>query len=161
MKHILLAAAFLALAAPPAIAGGNHTGGHSAQDMPIGAPGQKAKAKRTVTIVMREKDDGRMVFEPSTLQVRKGETVRLKFLNKGETDHEYVMDVEKTVLEHKEVMAKFPEMEHDDPNAIRLKPGASGEIIWTFTNSGDFTFACLIPGHYEAGMKGALKVAAN
>ena len=161
MKQYLLAASLIALGVPAAFAGGNHAGGHDDQAMAIGKPGEQGKAKRSITIVMKEKEDGSMVFEPSTLNVRKGETVRLRFLNKGETDHEYVMDIEKTVLEHKEVMAKFPEMEHDDPNAIRLAPGKSGEIIWTFTNSGEFTFACLIPGHYEAGMKGALKVAAK
>ena len=68
------------------------------------------------------------------------------------------MDEEKAILEHKDLMAKFPEMEHDDPNAIRLAAGKRGEIIWTFANDGEFTFACLIPGHYESGMKGTLKV---
>lgn len=158
MRILLLSAALAASALSPAFAGGTHAGGHHTV-MAIGAPGEKAKAKRAITIVMKEKADGRMVFEPSTLMVRRGETVRLRFLNKGAADHEYVMDLEGAVLEHKEVMAKFPEMEHDDPNAIRLAPGASGEIIWTFSNSGEFTFACLIPGHYEAGMKGAIKVA--
>lgn len=157
MKRFILAAAMLALAAPAAFASGTHSGSHD--EMAIGKPGEKKEIKRTFNIVMKEKADGGMVFEPSKINVRKGETVRLKFINKGENDHEYVMDEEKTVLEHKETMAKFPEMEHDDPNAIRLAPGKGGEIIWTFANAGDFTFACLIPGHYEAGMKGAISVA--
>lgn len=155
MKRILLAAG-LALAAPAAFASGTHSGGHD--EMAIGKPGEKAKAKRTVTILMKEKADGGMVFEPAALQVRKGETLRLRFINRGENDHEFVMDEQKAILEHKDLMAKFPEMEHDDPNAIRLAAGKSGEIVWTFANAGDFTFACLIPGHYEAGMKGALTV---
>ena len=159
MKSLVLAMSLLAINPGLAFASGTHAGGHGeAAEMAIGKPGEKSKAKRTQTIVMKEKPDGRMVFEPSTLRVKEGETIRLRFLNKGEADHEFVMDEEKTVLEHKAVMAKFPEMEHDDANAIRLAPGASGEIIWTFANAGDFTFACLIPGHYEAGMKGALKV---
>ena len=62
------------------------------------------------------------------------------------------------VAEHKELMNEFPEMEHDDPNAVRLAPGEKGEIIWTFANAGSFQFACLIPCHYEAGMHGALSV---
>ena len=61
-------------------------------------------------------------------------------------------------MEHKAVMEKFPEMEHDDPNSIRLAPGKSGEIVWKFTNDGTFKIACLIPGHYDAGMHGNVVV---
>ncbi len=50
-------------------------------------------------------------------------------------------------------------MEHDDPDEVRLMPGATGEIIWTFTNGGGFEFACRVPGHYESGMHGDLSVA--
>ena len=59
---------------------------------------------------------------------------------------------------HKALMEKFPEMEHADPNSIRLEPGAKGEIIWKFSASGEFQFACLIPGHMEAGMQGPVLV---
>jgi uncharacterized cupredoxin-like copper-binding protein len=157
MRIALIAAAAVFLSSTAAMASGTHGGGHS-DEMPIGKPAGEVKPKRAINVVMKDKADGSMVFEPSTISVRQGETVRLKFVNRGEQDHEFVMDEEKTVLEHKKVMAKFPEMEHDDPNAVRLAAGERGEIVWTFTNSGDFTFACLIPGHYEAGMKGALKV---
>ena len=125
--------------------------------MAIGKPGKAGKAKRTVNISMSEKDDGKMMFQPAVLKVKKGETVRLKFVNKGELDHEFVMDVHEGIMEHKALMEKFPEMEHADPNSIRLAPGKRGEIIWTFTNAGDFGFACLIPGHYDAGMKGDIE----
>lgn len=160
MKRMMIAAMMMAIVPGAALAGGNHSGGHGeAAMMEIGKPGEKAQAKRTVNIVMTEKDDGAMVFEPAVLKVKKGETIRLKFMNKGEGDHEFVMDQHDAVMEHKAVMEKFPEMEHADPNSIRLVPGASGEIIWTFANAGDFTFACLIPGHYESGMKGDINVA--
>lgn len=158
MKLAFAAALLIGLLPGAALAAGTHSGGHDGM-IEIGKPGEKAQAKRTVNIVMRDKDDGSMVFEPARMQVRQGETLRLRFLNKGEQDHEFVMDTNKTIMEHKETMAKFPEMEHDDPNAIRLAAGASGEIVWTFANTGEFTFACLIPGHYEAGMKGDIKVA--
>lgn len=126
--------------------------------MEIGKPGDPAKVSRTVTITMMEKDDGGMVFEPSSLAIEQGETVRLKFVNKGRLDHEFVMDVEEGILEHKALMEKFPEMEHADPNSIKLAPGATGEIVWTFAKAGDFGFACLIPGHYDSGMKGEISV---
>jgi len=56
-------------------------------------------------------------------------------------------------------LEKFPEMEHEDPNAIRLAPGKSGEIVWKFTNDGVFKIACLVPGHYDTGMHGDVTVA--
>jgi uncharacterized cupredoxin-like copper-binding protein len=55
-------------------------------------------------------------------------------------------------------MKKFPDMEHDDPNAKRLSPFNSGELVWKFTKRGEFEFACLIPGHLEAGMLGKVIV---
>ncbi len=124
----------------------------------VGKKGDKAKAKRTINISMRESDDGKMVFEPRVLQFRKGETVILNFTNKGEVDHEFYMDTEEKVQEHKVVMEKNPEMEHADDNSIRLTPGEKGQIVWTFAKDGSFSFACMIPGHYDAGMHGKLKV---
>jgi len=157
-----LATAFsllIIVAAGPAFAGG--TGSHSHDELAVGAPGKAGKATRTVNITMSETDDGKMIFQPASFAAREGETVRLMFYNKGESDHEFVMDKLEVVLEHKAVMEKFPEMEHDDPNAIRLAPGQRGEIVWTFTKAGSFAFGCLIPGHYEAGMKGDIAVAAK
>jgi len=144
-------------AATPALAGG--TGNHSHDELAIGAPGKAGRAKRTVNITMSETVDGKMIFQPASFTAKEGETLRLKFYNKGETDHEFVMDKMEAILEHKAVMEKFPEMEHDDPNAVRLAPGKRGEIVWTFTKAGTFAFGCLIPGHYEAGMKGDIEVA--
>lgn len=160
MTSRLLIAAFAVLSSSAAFAAGNHTGGHSHDDMmAIGAAGEAAKATRTVKFEMRESDDGQMLFEPASLNVKKGETIRLTFINKGEVDHEFVMDTQEAVMEHKAVMEKHPDMEHADPNSLRLQPGQKGEIVWTFANDGDFTFACLIPGHYESGMHGAISVA--
>lgn len=158
MKQLILSIALLAATGPVALAAGNHSGVHH-DIVAIGAAGEAKNAKRTVKFEMRESDDGQMLFEPASLKVKKGETLRLAFVNKGETDHEFVMDTMDAVMEHKALMEKFPEMEHADPNSIRLAPGARGEIVWTFVNDGDFTFACLIPGHYESGMHGAITVA--
>ena len=78
--------------------------------------------------------------------------------NSGSTDHEFVLDDHKGMMKHKALMEKFPEMEHADPNAVRLAPGEKGDVIWKFTKSGKFVFACLIPGHLEAGMSGPIVV---
>ena len=101
-----------------------------------------------------------MVFEPAVLKVKKGETVRLEIQEYGRNRPRVrASTTTKAFMEHKALMEKFPEMEHADANSIRLAAGRNGEIIWTFANAGEFSFACLIPGHYEAGMKGDITVA--
>lgn len=140
-----------------AFASGTHAGG-DAEEYSIGMKGEKARAKRIVNVSMRETADGKMLIEPKVLMFRKGETVTLSFINKGQTDHEFVMDTEEAVQEHKKAMEKNPDMVHADDNTLRLAPGEKGEIIWTFAKDGKFTFACLIPGHYESGMHGNIQV---
>ncbi|MCA1408985.1 copper oxidase [Ensifer sp. IC3342] len=157
MKPAILGLLVAALATP-ALASGNHAGGHG-EAMAVGEPGKKANASQTIRVTMKETSDGKMLFTPSSFKVRKGQTIVFAIRNAGELDHEFVLDQEDKIMEHKAVMEKFPEMEHDDPNAIRLAAGESGEIIWKFTNDGTFKIACLVPGHYDAGMHGDISVA--
>ena len=70
----------------------------------------------------------------------------------------FVMGSLAELKEHAKIMTKFPEMEHDDPNAISVEPGKTGELVWRFTKAGKFDFACLVPGHFEAGMQGKIAV---
>ena len=142
-----------------AFAAGTHDGGHD--EYAIGMKAEKTKARRTINISMRETDEGKMIFEPKKLQFREGETVTLNFVNKGDTKHEFVMDTVAGVLAHKIEMEKNPDMEHADDNSLSLEPGEKGQIIWTFSKPGEYAFACLIPGHYESGMHGPLKVTKN
>ncbi|MEO4044981.1 plastocyanin/azurin family copper-binding protein [Hoeflea sp. CAU 1731] len=152
-----------------ALAAGSHSGGHDDgegskdhhEKMAVGEPGNKSMVNKRISLTMKETDDGEMVFQPSSISVDEGQTVQFIIKNKGELVHEFVLDNHDNVMEHKAVMEKFPEMEHDDPNSIRLEPGKRGEVIWKFSNAGEFEFACLIPGHYDAGMKGDLKVSAK
>ncbi|MBY6142138.1 copper-binding protein [Leisingera daeponensis] len=156
MNKILSAAVIAALSAPPAFAGGTHGGGHH-DEMEVGKPGEAAHADREIAVTMKETDDGKMIFEPSSFSFAKGETIKFVITNSGELEHEFVLDTPERNVHHKELMAKM-DMEHDDPNSVRLDPGASGEIVWTFSNPGTFEFACLIPGHYESGMHGPVAV---
>lgn len=126
--------------------------------MKVGTPGDSSKVDRVIEVSMKETDDGDMIFEPNILYIKKGETIRFVVKNTGELEHEFVLDDHEKLMEHKLIMEKAPEMEHDDPNSIRLIEGTDGEVVWTFTNTGAFEFACLIPGHYEAGMKGTINV---
>ena len=63
--------------------------------------------------------------------------------------------------EHAALMKKFPNMEHDEPYMAHIAPGRTGEIAWTFNRAGEFDFACLPPGHFDAGMSGRIKVSAR
>jgi uncharacterized cupredoxin-like copper-binding protein len=125
--------------------------------MTIGMPGDPAKVDRTIDVSMSETDDGGMLFEPASFEFEQGETIRFNVMNKGYLEHEFVIDSVEGNAKHKELMAKM-DMEHDDPNSVRLDEGASGEVVWTFSNAGTFEFACLIPGHYESGMRGPITV---
>ncbi len=148
-----LAILALAIAAGASHASGQHAGGHDGGD--IGEPGSAAQATRTVQIDMSDA----MRFTPSSVDVRPGETVRFVVKNSGQIRHELVLGTEKELRQHYELMKKNPEMEHADDNMVTVAPGQSGEIVWRFTKAGKVDFACLQPGHYDAGMKGAVKVA--
>jgi len=137
-------------------ASGDHAGGHGSADA-IGRAGNPEKVTRTITIDMSDA----MRFTPSTIAARQGETIRFIVRNSGKIPHEMVLGTEKELMEHYEVMKKHPEMEHEDDNMVTVQPGKTGEIIWHFTKAGTVSFACLLPGHYEAGMKGAVKVKAG
>jgi uncharacterized cupredoxin-like copper-binding protein len=148
-------AAITSLAAVGAFAAGNHAGGHGHQDDAIGKPGVAANATRTVKVDMTDA----MRFTPASIDVKQNETVRFLITNSGKIKHELVLGTEEELKEHYEVMKKNPGMEHDDPNMVTLAPGKSGEVVWQFTKPGKIDFACLQPGHYDAGMKGAVNVA--
>lgn len=156
MKHTFRNTAFAALVAMTAAvasASGTHTGGHDA-DEAIGKPGVATKATRTINVDMTDA----MRFTPAGINVKQGETVRFIIKNSGVLKHELVLGTEKELKEHYEVMKQNPEMEHADPNMVTLAPGKSGEIVWQFTKAGKVDFGCLQPGHYDAGMKGTVKV---
>jgi len=151
---IAAVAASMTLTATAALATGTHAGGHDHDDA-IGKPGIASKATRTVHVDMTD----RMRFIPSRIDVKQGETVRFVVRNAGKLKHELVLGTEKALKSHYEAMKKDPEMEHADPNMVTLAAGGTGEVVWQFTKSGKVDFACLQPGHYDAGMKGAVNVA--
>jgi uncharacterized cupredoxin-like copper-binding protein len=122
-----------------------------------GAPGDPKKPFRVVKVTMLE-DGKKMLFEPAVLEVRLGEQIRFEIFNEGTWNHEFVLATKEANRKHAELMKKFPDMEHDDPNALRLAPFASGAILWKFNKPGTFEYACLIPGHRGAGMHGEVIV---
>lgn len=125
-----------------------------AEQMPFGRAGDPKAAGRTVDVTMKDT----MRFSPATLTVKRGETVRFIVRNEGKLVHEMVLGTEAELAKHAELMRRFPDMEHDEPHMVHVKPGTSEDLVWTFNRSGEFRFACLVPGHYEAGMTGTITV---
>ena len=173
-KMTALALAFgLALASTPAKADAMHGKGHAGA---IGSPGNAAKTTRTVTITMHDN-----YYEPESLSIKEGETVKFVIKNAGSLVHEFSiatgamhaahrpemnMMVEHGVLEPdrinwdaaKKMQATMGHGMHDEPNSKLLEPGKSAEMIWHFPNHANLEFACNVPGHYDAGMVGKIKL---
>jgi uncharacterized cupredoxin-like copper-binding protein len=99
-----------------------------------------------------------MLFEPARIEVKKGEQIRFRLENIGELEHEFLLGTQNEIEEHAEMMKSMPDMTHDDPNAKQVAAKARDYLIWHFNKSGEFDFACLIPGHREAGMTGKIVV---
>lgn len=161
MKYLYLGAAAFALASP--IASVAHGDEHAAprkfdpgqvEATPFGQEGNPKKVTRTLRVGMNDK----MRFSPESITVKRGETVRFVVHNDGQVLHEMVIGTPDALKEHAELMKKFPTMEHADANMAHVKPGRSGEIVWQFTQAGHFEYACLQPGHFEAGMVGKVVV---
>ena len=134
---------------------------HTARNAPVvkeqkawGIAGDTQAVARTITLRMT--DD--MRFTPRHIEVREGETVRLRAENKGQVLHEIVIGTKPELDAHAEMMAKHPGMEHDEPYMAHVGAGKKGDIVWQFNRAGQFDFACLIAGHYQAGMTGTITV---
>ena len=153
----IVSAIALSIAAHGAIADAGHEhskkpgGGHAST---LGIAGDPKDVTRTIEVAMNDT----MRYSPSDIAVKRGETIRFVVRNDGQLKHEMVLGTVKELKEHAALMIKFPEMEHADPNQVAVEPGKTGEMIWQFTRSGKVDFACLQPGHYEAGMVGKVSV---
>ncbi|MEK7206610.1 MAG: cupredoxin family protein [Pseudomonadota bacterium] len=155
-----------------ALAGGDHAGGHAmhddtaqmshdmegmshgGHDGAVGKPGDPAKVTRTIEVTMG--DD--MRFTPSLIKAKAGETVRFFVRNTGKIPHEMVIGSMVELKEHAAMMRKMPKMKHAEPNMVSLSSGQRGGIVWQFDKAGMVDFACLAPGHLEAGMMGKIEV---
>ena len=161
MKTLLAVLAAASVAAPAAVLAHGEKG-HAAskvdyskaEETPFGRAADPKKAKRTVRVEMTDQ----MRFHPAEITVRRGEIVRFVPVNKGQVMHEMVLGTMDELKKHAEMMKKHPTMEHDEPHMAHVAPGKSGEMGWQFTRAGEFFYGCLIPGHFDAGMIGRVKV---
>jgi uncharacterized cupredoxin-like copper-binding protein len=149
------------LAAVPviALAHSGHGSGHkpaaiSKEEHPFGRQGHPARAVRTIEVDMSDA----MRFTPSEVRVKRGDTVKFVVRNSGKVLHEMVIGTEAELRKHAELMKKHPGMEHDEPYMAHVQPGKKETMAWTFTKAGTFMYGCLVPGHWEAGMKGTIVV---
>jgi len=173
LRSLSLLAVVLSAAVATAHAAGSHGHGKNAA---TGQPGDPAKASRTIEVQMFDN-----YYEPESLSIKEGETVRFIVHNKGALVHEFniataemhvahqpemMMMVEHGVLkgdriDHdaaKAMQASMGHGMHEEPNSVLLEPGKSGEIVWTFPKHAELQFACNVPGHYDAGMQGDIKL---
>jgi uncharacterized cupredoxin-like copper-binding protein len=169
MMQRILAVLTLSVLPALALAAGSHAAGQAApaHGMPghemssisntpsaIGQPGDPAKVTRTIELTM----DDNMRFTPSEIQVKAGETVRFFIKNKGNITHEMVIGSMADLKAHAAEMRKMPGMKHTEPNMITLAAGKMGGLVWKFDRAGTVDFACMVPGHMEAGMVGKIEV---
>jgi len=145
-----------AAVASPANAGPG-AAGHTHVTFNAGTPGDPKKPFRVIEMMATE-GNGTMAFDPPRIEVFQGEQIKFVIKNAGELDHEFMLETFEANQKHAIEMQKNPEMEHDDPNGKRVVSKKQVELIWKFSKLGTFEYACLIPGHYEAGMKGVVEV---
>lgn len=127
---------------------------HGMHDSAVGKPGDLNKVDRTIEVTM----DDHMRFTPDQISVKPDETIRFNVKNTGKLRHEMVIGSMAELKEHAKMMLENPNMKHSDPNAVSVAPGQSGTLVWQFGEPGTVDFACLEPGHMEAGMKGQIEV---
>ncbi len=165
MNRIAMAALLMALSLPALASPGEHYS--------FGQPAPAAKATRTVEVTL-----GDNFFEPKSLAVKAGETVRFVLTNKGKLPHEFNLGDAAMHAKHQKEMLAMQQgggmdhaamghgamaehghgMSHDEPNTVMVPPGKTAELTWTFTQASGIEFACNVPGHYQAGMVGTLKI---
>jgi uncharacterized cupredoxin-like copper-binding protein len=122
----------------------------------FGRAGDPKKVSRTIDLDMSDA----MRFAPAALAVKQGETVRFRLKNSGKVMHEMVLGTMQDLEAHAELMRKDAGMHHHGAaNMVHVAPGKTAALVWQFTNAGEFHYGCLVPGHFEAGMRGRIRVA--
>ena len=124
------------------------------QERPYGRPGDPRKVKRAIAIDMSDA----MRFFPENLSVKRGDTVRFKLRNSGQIPHEMVLGTMDELKKRAALLKQNAQMENDEPSATQVSPGESTSFVWQFTKPGEFYYACLMPGHFDAGMIGTIVV---
>ena len=140
----------------------------------IGEKGDPKNVDRTINIKMYDN-----YYEPNSIKVKKGETIKFIVQNLGEMVHEYNIATKEMHIKHQPEMQRLVEhgillvdkidmvkmkemskmdhsLSHSHSNSVIVEPKKTGEIIWKFSKDIDLEMACNVPGHYETGMVGKI-----
>ena len=140
------------------------------KNMKIGSKGNVADVTRVIKVVMYDN-----YYEPSSFQIKEGETIKFEVENAGMLVHEFNIANKMMHMKHQPEMIKMAEngillafsidkkkmkkmakmdksMGHSHSNSVLLEPKQKGDIIWKFDNAVNIEVACNVPGHYQAGM---------
>ena len=140
------------------------------KNMKIGSKGNETDVTRVIKVVMYDN-----YYEPSSFQIKEGETVKFEVENAGMLVHEFNIANKMMHMKHQPEMIKMAEngillafsidkekmkkmakmdksMGHSHSNSVLLEPKQKGDIIWKFDNAVNIEVACNVPGHYQAGM---------
>ena len=147
-----------------------HSFAYADKNMKIGSKGKESEVSRVIKVVMYDN-----YYEPSSFQIKDGETIKFEVENGGMLVHEFNIANKMMHMKHqpemikmveneilladsidKEKMKKMAKMDkamgHSHSNSVLLEPKQKGEIIWKFDNAVNIEVACNVPGHYQAGM---------
>ena len=142
----------------------------------IGMKGKSNEVSRTINVKMYDN-----YFEPKSIKVKSGETIKFVVENKGKLVHEYNIATKKMHLKHQPEMMMMMQMgillptkldmkkmkeasktnramSHSHSNSLLLEPNKKGEIIWKFSTNEELEVACNVPGHYQAGMVSSVSI---
>ncbi len=147
-----------------------HSFAYADKNMKIGSKGKENEVSRVIKVVMYDN-----YYEPSSFQIKDGETIKFEVENGGMLVHEFNIANKMMHIKHqpemikmveneilladsidKEKMKKMAKMDkamgHSHSNSVLLEPKQKGEIIWKFDNAVNIEVACNVPGHYQVGM---------
>jgi uncharacterized cupredoxin-like copper-binding protein len=156
IKHLAMATLVMAFTSSISFADqGMHATHGKHSTIAFGEAGDRHRVDRTIAVDMNDT----MRFTPSEVTVRRGETIRFIVRNTGIVPHEMVLGTGNELKAHGEAMRHAAHaMTHDEPYMAQVPPKGEKEIVWRFTQPGEFLFGCLVPGHFEAGMTGKVRV---
>ena len=140
------------------------------KNMKIGSKGDETDVTRVIKVVMYDN-----YYEPSSFQIKEGETIKFEVENAGMLVHEFNIANKMMHMKHQPEMVKMAEngillafsidkekmkkmakmdksMGHSHSNSVLLEPKQKGDIIWKFDDAVNIEVACNVPGHYQAGM---------
>lgn len=155
---VLAVASYMAMGAAGASPG--HGGGEARGDgFAFGSPAKASRADRTIHVAAKDQ----MTFAPERMEVQAGETVRFVVENVGSVEHSFTLATPAGQDEHEQEMqgmarGKLAGHMRQEPNGIVVQPGETKTLTWRFAQGGPVQFACHIPGHYPAGMKGRIAI---